>query len=67
MALVLKDRVKETTVVTGTSSATLLGAALGYQSFNTAIPTGSTVYYCIAGQGSDEWEVGVGALLHQTH
>ena len=62
MALVLKDRVKETTVVTGTGTATLLGAALGYQSFNTAIPTGSTVYYCIAAQGADEWEVGIGTF-----
>jgi hypothetical protein len=62
MALVLKDRVKETSVVTGTGNATLLGAAIGYQSFNTAIPTGSTVYYCIAGQGSNEWEVGVGTF-----
>jgi hypothetical protein len=62
MALVLKDRVKETSVVTGTGNATLLGAAVGYQSFNTAIPTGSTVYYCIAGQGNDEWEVGVGTF-----
>ena len=62
MALVLKDRVKETSVVTGTGSATLLGASLGYQSFNTAIPTGSTVYYCIAAQGVSEWEVGVGTF-----
>ena len=62
MALVLKDRVKETTAVTGTGTATLLGATLGYQSFNTAIPTGSTVYYCIAGQGTNEWEVGVGTF-----
>jgi hypothetical protein len=62
MALVLKDRVKETSVITGTGSATLLGAAIGYQSFNTAIPTGSTVYYCIAGQGSNEWEVGLGTF-----
>ena len=62
MALVLKDRVKETSVVTGTGSATLLGAAIGYQSFNTAIPTGSTVYYCIAAQGVSEWEVGVGTF-----
>ena len=62
MALVLKDRVKETSIVTGTGSATLLGAAIGYQSFNTAIPTGSTVYYCIAGQGNNEWEVGVGTF-----
>jgi hypothetical protein len=59
---VLKDRVKETTAVTGTGTATLLGATLGYQSFNTAIPTGSTVYYCIAGQGTNEWEVGVGTF-----
>ena len=62
MALVLKDRVKETSVITGTGSATLLGAAIGYQSFNTAIPTGSTVYYCIAAQGVSEWEVGVGTF-----
>jgi hypothetical protein len=62
MALVLKDRVKETSVVTGTGNATLLGAAIGYQSFNTAIPTGSTVYYCIAAQGVSEWEVGVGTF-----
>jgi hypothetical protein len=62
MALVLKDRVKETTVVTGTGTLTLLGAAIGYQSFNTAIPTGSNVYYCIAGQGTNEWEVGTGTF-----
>jgi hypothetical protein len=62
MALVLKDRVKETSIVTGLGSATLLGAAIGYQSFNTAIPNGSTVYYCIAAQGTSEWEVGIGTF-----
>jgi hypothetical protein len=62
MALVLKDRVKETSIVTGTGTVTLLGATLGYQSFNTAIPSGSTVYYCIAGQGTNEWEVGTGTF-----
>lgn len=62
MALVLKDRVKETTVVTSTGTATLLGAQLGYQSFNTAVPSGSVVYYCIAGQGTNEWEVGYGTF-----
>jgi hypothetical protein len=39
MALVLKDRVKETSAITGTGSATLLGAPTGYQTFDTAIPT----------------------------
>lgn len=62
MALVLKDRVKEVTGVTSTGTATLLGAVVGFQSFNTAIPTGSTVYYCIAGQGTSQWEVGVGTF-----
>lgn len=59
MALVLKDRVKETTTVTGTGTATLLGAATGYQSFS-AIGNGNTTYYVIAGQGTSEWEVGLG-------
>jgi len=59
MALVLKDRVKETTTVTGTGTATLLGAVTGYQSFST-IGNGNTTYYVIAGQGTSEWEVGLG-------
>ena len=57
MALILKDRVKETTAVTGTGTATLLGAATGFQSFS-AIGNANTTYYCIA--NSNEWEVGIG-------
>ena len=59
MALVLKDRVKETTTTTGTGTVTLAGAATGFQSFS-AIGNGNTTYYCIAGQGTSEWEVGIG-------
>lgn len=59
MALVLHDRVQETTTTTGTGSVTLDGAVLGYQSFS-AIGNGNTTFYCIAGQGTSEWEVGVG-------
>ena len=59
MALILEDRVKETTSVTGTGTATLLGAATGFQSFS-VIGNGNTTYYCIAGQGTSEWEVGIG-------
>ena len=58
MALVTADRVKETTTVT-TGTATLLGAALGFQSF-AVVGNGNTTYYCIAGQGTSEWEVGIG-------
>lgn len=57
MALVLKDRVKETTSTAGTGSVTLLGAVQGYQGFS-AIGDGNTTYYTIAGVA--EWEVGIG-------
>ena len=59
MALVVNDRVKETTTVTSTGTATLLGAAVGFQSF-AVIGDGSTTYYCIADQGGANWEVGLG-------
>jgi len=59
MALVVNDRVKETTAVTSTGTATLLGAAIGFQSF-AVIGNGNTTYYCIADQGGANWEVGLG-------
>jgi hypothetical protein len=59
MALVLADRVKETTTTAGTGTVTLLGAATGFQSF-AIVGNGNTTYYAIAGQTSNEWEVGVG-------
>jgi len=59
MALVLADRVKETTTTAGTGTVTLLGASTGYQSF-AAIGNGNTTYYTIAGQTTSEWEVGIG-------
>jgi hypothetical protein len=65
MALVLKDRVKETSSSSGTGSITLGGAFPGYQTFNAAIATGSTVYYTIHNltAGVDtEWEVGLGTF-----
>ena len=59
MAFVVADRVKETTTTTGTGTVTLAGAASGYQSFS-AVGNGNTTFYCIAGQSSSEWEVGIG-------
>ena len=59
MALVLADRVKETTTTTGTGTVTLLGAATGFQSF-AAVGNANTTYYTIAAQTSTEWEVGIG-------
>jgi hypothetical protein len=66
MALVVKDRVKETTTTTGTGTVTLSGASTGFQTFDSAIGTSNTTYYCIAGQGTSEWEVGLGTLATST-
>jgi hypothetical protein len=57
MALVLADRVLETTTSTGSGTITLAGAEPGYQSFS-AVGDGNQTYYTIA--GDVEWEVGVG-------
>ena len=57
MALVLADRVQETTTTTGTGTVTLAGATNGYQTF-AAVGDGNSTYYTIA--GTSEWEVGIG-------
>jgi hypothetical protein len=59
MAFVLADRVRETTTTAGTGTVTLAGAVTGFQTF-AAIGNGNTTYYTIAGQGTSEWEVGIG-------
>jgi len=59
MALVLADRVRETTTTTGTGTVTLAGAVVGFQTF-AAIGDGNVTYYTIAGQGTSEFEVGIG-------
>lgn len=59
MALVLGDRIKETTSVVGGGPVTLVGAAIGFQTF-ALVGNGNTTYYCIADQGGANWEVGIG-------
>jgi len=59
MALVLKDRVKETSTTAGTGTLTLAGAVSGFQSF-AVIGNGNTTYYSIADSITGDWEVGVG-------
>jgi hypothetical protein len=59
MALVLKDRVKETTTTAGTGTVTLAGASAGFQSF-AAVGNGNTTYYAIADAATGDWEVGIG-------
>jgi hypothetical protein len=65
MALILKDRVKETSATAGTGTLTLTGAVIGYQTFNSVIASGSKVYYAIQNTAigfETEWEVGVGTF-----
>jgi hypothetical protein len=66
MALVLNDRVKETSTTTGTGDFTLAGAVTDFESFNSGVGTGNTTYYAIVNPGQDEWEVGLGTLSAST-
>jgi hypothetical protein len=59
MALVLADRVRETSTTTGTGTITLAGAVYGYQSFS-AVGNANQTYYTIFDQTSGAWEVGIG-------
>jgi len=59
MALVLKDRVKETSTTAGTGTLTLAGASAGFQSF-AAVGNGNTTYYAIVDSTAGTWEVGIG-------
>ena len=61
MALVIADRVKETTTTTGTGTINLAGAASGFQSFVSGIGDGNTTYYAIT-DANGAWEVGLGTV-----
>lgn len=60
MALVIADRVRETSTTTGTGTLTLDGAVSGYRTFSSAIGNSNTCYYTIT-LGSD-WEIGLGTV-----
>ena len=62
MALVINDRVKETSTSIGTGTFTLAGAQTGFDTFALGIGGSNTTYYAIFNQGTTEWEVGLGTL-----
>jgi hypothetical protein len=66
MALVLNDRVAETTTTTGTGSFALAGAITDFQTFNTGIGVSNTTYYSCVNTNTGQWEVGVGTLSGTT-
>ena len=66
MALVVKDRVKQTTTTTGTGSVVLNGTVSGFQTFAAALSNGDTTYYAIFEPSTNEYEVGLGTWTEST-
>ena len=62
MALVLNDRVKETTTTTGSGTLTLAGAVTGFETFAAGVGNSNTTYYAVTLPGTAEFEVGLGTL-----
>ncbi len=62
MALVVNDRVKETSTTTGTGTFTLNGAVTGFETFSSAIGNTNTTYYAIVNTVNSEFEVGLGTV-----
>lgn len=62
MALVVADRVQETSLTSGTGTLTLAGAVAGFQTFSTAIGNGNTTFYTIYDSTVYDWEVGIGTV-----
>ena len=59
MALVLQDRVKETTATVGIGTLSLGGTSTGFVSFS-VIGNGNTTYYTVVDNTTGDWEVGIG-------
>ena len=62
MALVINDRVKETSTTTGTGAFSIGNAVTGFDTFADGVGNSNTTYYCIAHQDQDEFETGLGTL-----
>ena len=66
MALVLYDRVRETSTSQGTGTINLAGAVTGFQTFVSGIGTGNTTYYAIFEEGTNLFEIGLGTVTDAT-
>ena len=62
MALVVNDRVKETTATTGTGTLDLAGAVQDFEGFVAGIGTTNETYYSIINTGTGEFEIGIGTV-----
>ena len=66
MALVLNDRVRETSTTSGTGTLNLAGAVTGWETFVAGVGTTNTTYYAIHEEGTANWEVGTGTVTDST-
>ncbi len=66
MALVLNDRVRETSTTSGTGTLNLAGAVTGWDTFVAGVGTTNTTYYAIHEEGTANWEVGTGTVTDST-
>ena len=66
MALVINDRVKETSTTTGTDTLNLAGAVTGFVTFVSGIGNSNTTYYAIFEQGTNNFEIGIGTVTDAT-
>ncbi len=66
MALVINDRVKETSTTTGTGTLNLAGASVGFVTFVAGIGNSNTTYYAIHEQGTANFEIGIGTVTDAT-
>ena len=66
MALVINDRVRETSTSQGTGTINLAGAVTGFQTFVSGIGTGNTTYYAIFEEGTNLFETGLGTVTDAT-
>ena len=62
MALVINDRVKETSTTTCTGAMAVAGVVSGFETFQAGIGNSNETYYAIFNTGTTEWEVGLGTL-----
>tara|TARA_R110002124_G_scaffold84579_1_gene220079 strand:- start:491 stop:874 length:384 start_codon:yes stop_codon:yes gene_type:complete len=62
MALVINDRVKESSSTTGTGAFALAGLVQGFETFLAGIGNSNTTYYAAYEAGTNNWEVGLGTL-----
>ncbi len=66
MAFKIEDRVKESTVTTGTGTLTLAAAVTNFERFSANLSNSDTTYYAIVDNTNNAFEVGLGTYSSNT-